>query len=114
MSSHCVKSVRIRSFSGPYFPAFKVNTERYEVSHRIQSQCVKIRTRKTQITYTFHAVSIFKDIMLHAQRLHNFDFFLLNCHALLEVLGHVFFGLKARPCVIFFKKMKIFFVLKLY
>ena len=25
----CVKSVRIRSFSGPYFPAFRLNTEKY-------------------------------------------------------------------------------------
>ena len=24
-----VKSVRIRSYSGPYFPAFRLNTERY-------------------------------------------------------------------------------------
>ena len=23
---HCVKSVRIRNFSGPYFPAFELNT----------------------------------------------------------------------------------------
>ena len=29
---HCVKSVRIRSFSGPYFFAFGLNTERYEVN----------------------------------------------------------------------------------
>ena len=28
---HCVKSVRIWSFSGPYFPAFGLNTERYGV-----------------------------------------------------------------------------------
>ena len=25
-SQHCVESVRIRSFSGPYFPAFGLNT----------------------------------------------------------------------------------------
>ena len=25
---HCVKSARIRSFSGPYFPAFRPNMER--------------------------------------------------------------------------------------
>ena len=24
---HCVKSVRIRSYSGPYFPAFGLNTQ---------------------------------------------------------------------------------------
>ena len=53
---HCVKSVRIRSFSGPYFPAFGLNTERYGVSLHIQSECGKIRTRKTPITDTFHAV----------------------------------------------------------
>ena len=29
---HCVKSVRIRSFFGPYFPAFELNMERYSVS----------------------------------------------------------------------------------
>ena len=28
---HCVKNVRIRSFSGPYFPAFVLNTDRYGV-----------------------------------------------------------------------------------
>ena len=29
--THCVKSVRIRSYSGPYFPALGLNTDRYEV-----------------------------------------------------------------------------------
>ena len=42
---HCVKSVRIWSFSGPYFAAFGLNTERYRISHRIQSN-----------TDTFYAV----------------------------------------------------------
>ena len=32
-----MKSVRIRSYSGPHFPAFGLNTERYGVSLRIQS-----------------------------------------------------------------------------
>ena len=31
-SKHCVKSVLIRSFSGSYFPAFRLNTEIYGVS----------------------------------------------------------------------------------
>ena len=31
---HCVKSVRIWSFSGPYFCAFGLNTKRYSVSLR--------------------------------------------------------------------------------
>ena len=34
-------SVRIRSYSGPYFPALGLNTERCEVSLRIQSKCGK-------------------------------------------------------------------------
>ena len=46
---HCVKSVFIRSYSGPDFPALRLNTERY-------SKCVKIRTRITPNTYTFYAV----------------------------------------------------------
>ena len=32
---HYVKSVRIRSYSDPHFPAFGLNTERYYVSLRI-------------------------------------------------------------------------------
>ena len=31
IEKHCVKSVLIRSYSGPYFPAFWLNTERYGV-----------------------------------------------------------------------------------
>ena len=31
-ATHCVKSMRIRSYSGPHFPAFGLNTERYGVS----------------------------------------------------------------------------------
>ena len=42
---HCEQSVRIRSYSDPYFPAFRLNTERYSVSLRIQSECGKIWTR---------------------------------------------------------------------
>ena len=32
---HCVKSVHIRSYSGLYFPAFGLNTDRYGISLRI-------------------------------------------------------------------------------
>ena len=58
---HRVKSVRIRSFSGPYFPAFGLNTERYGLSFRIQPECGKIQTRKTPNMNTFHAVKIDTD-----------------------------------------------------
>ena len=50
-----VNSVRIHCFSGPYFPAFGLNTEIYRVSLRIQSKCGKIRPIKTPTTDTFHA-----------------------------------------------------------
>ena len=53
--SHCVKSVYIQSYD--YFLAFGLNTKRYSVSLRIQSECRKIRTRTTSNTGTFYAVS---------------------------------------------------------
>ena len=56
--NHCVKSVRIWSYSGPYFPAFGLNTERYSISLCIQSECGKIRTRVTPNIVTFYAVNI--------------------------------------------------------
>ena len=52
----CVKSVRIRSYFGPDFPAFGLNTERYPVSFRIQSEYGNIRNRITPNTDTFYAV----------------------------------------------------------
>ena len=37
-------------FSGPYFPAFGLNTERLSVSLLIQSDCRKARTKKNSVT----------------------------------------------------------------
>ena len=56
--NHCVKSVRIRSYSGLHFPAFGLNTERDGVSLRIHSKCGKMRTRITPNTDTFYAVNL--------------------------------------------------------
>ena len=53
---HCVKTARIRSYSGPHFPAFALNTERYFTSLRIQSECGEMWTRITPNTDTFYAV----------------------------------------------------------
>ena len=53
---HCVKSVCIASFFGPYFPAFGLNTERQGVFLRIQSKRGKIRTRIILNTDSFHAM----------------------------------------------------------
>ena len=55
-----MKSASIQSFSGPYFPAFWQDAERYSVSLRIQSKCGKIRSRKTPNTDTFCAVKLVK------------------------------------------------------
>ena len=55
--NRCVKRVRIWRSSGPYFPAFGLNTERNDVSVRTQSECRKTWTKKTPNTNTFHAVN---------------------------------------------------------
>ena len=58
--THCVKSVRVRSFFGPYFLVFELNTERYGVSLFIQFKCRKIWTRKTPNTGTSLEVIILR------------------------------------------------------
>ena len=55
--NHCVKSVLIRSYSGPYFSGFGLNTERYSVSLRTQSECGKMWTRITPNMDTFNTVN---------------------------------------------------------
>ena len=52
----CVKNVRVWSYSGPYFPEFRLNTERYSVSLRIHSKSEKMRVKITPNTDTFCAV----------------------------------------------------------
>ena len=56
-SSQCAKSVRVRSYSGPHFPPFRLNMERYGVSLHIQSEFGILQTRITPTTDNFHAVS---------------------------------------------------------
>ena len=53
VSGGCVKSVSILSFSGPDFPLVGLNIKIYFVNLRIQSECGKIRTRKTPNRDTF-------------------------------------------------------------
>ena len=53
---------KYRVFSDPYFHAFGLNMERYEVSLRIQFECGKIRTRKNSVFGHFsHSVSYVVD-----------------------------------------------------
>ena len=54
---HCVKNVRIQSYSGPHFPAFGMSTGRYSVSLRIQSKFGKMRNRITPNKNIFHAAN---------------------------------------------------------
>ena len=63
--NHCVKSIRIWNYSGPYFPLFGLNTERYGVSLHIQSECGKMRTRITPNTDAFHAVIYMLQFILY-------------------------------------------------
>ena len=60
-----MESDRIWSYSGSHFPALGLNTERYEVSIRIQSECGKMRTRIIPNTDTFYAVIFLKFFVLH-------------------------------------------------
>ena len=55
---HCIKSARIRSYSGWNFPAFNLNTERYSVALHVQSEWGKMWTRIALNTDTFHAVLV--------------------------------------------------------
>ena len=52
-SYHCVKSVRIRTFSGPYFPALALNTERYGEILRISPNAGKYGQEKLRIRTIF-------------------------------------------------------------
>ena len=63
---HCAKSVRIQNYSGPHFPAFGLNTERYSVSLCIQSKCGKIRTRIILNADSFYTVMQFEETQSNA------------------------------------------------
>ena len=58
VNNFTAQSVCFWNFSGLHFPAFRLNIERYSASLRIQSECEKMRTRKTPNADTFYAVSI--------------------------------------------------------
>ena len=63
---YCVKIVRFRSYSGPYFPAFGLNTERYGVSPCIQSECGKIWTRNYSVFWTLFTQCLTLLLLLRA------------------------------------------------
>ena len=55
-SCHCVKSVRILSFSSLCFPALWLNRVIYSINLIIQLECWKIRAKKSPDTDNFYAV----------------------------------------------------------
>ena len=55
---HCVKSVCIRSYSGPHFPVFQLNLERYGLSLSIQFECREMQTRIAPNMGTFYTVLV--------------------------------------------------------
>ena len=64
--THCVKSLRIWIYSGPYFPAFGLNTERYGEPFIIQYKWRKTQTRITPNIDIFYAVTLLHTL-LHAK-----------------------------------------------
>ena len=59
-NQHCMKRVCILNYSGPHFPAFGMNRERYSISLCIQSYCGNMRTRITPNTDNFYALQEFQ------------------------------------------------------
>ena len=51
-------------FSGPYFPAFGLNTEIYSVNLRIQPNTRKYGPEKTPYLDTFHTVLVLRFIQI--------------------------------------------------
>ena len=60
VKNHCVKSVQVKRFSGPYFPVFGLNTKIYPVNLGIQSKYGKIRTRKSSVFGHFYHIEYFR------------------------------------------------------
>ena len=63
------KLSKCRVFSGPYFPAFRLNTETYSVSFSIQSKCGKIRKRRNSVFGHFHSVILVLSINVIVSKL---------------------------------------------
>ena len=71
---HCVKSVRIQSFSGQYFPAFGLNKERYSVSLRIHYKKLtfNIDMKLEMLTAAFcDALAKFKFVSINDNLIHH-------------------------------------------
>ena len=91
-----MRCVRILSHSGPYFPAFGLNTEKYSVSHRAHSKGRKMRTRITPYMDTFnsvisngHLLKVYPQAAIGQK--HQNEEFCRNCPALVFYASRLFF-----------------------
>ena len=65
-------------FSGPYFPIFRLNTERCGLSLRIQSECGKIRTRKNSVFGHFSRSDSNPTYIIYSNLFQNFKWILFT------------------------------------
>ena len=80
----------MRSFSGPYFPAFELNMKKYSIPLRIQSECGKIRIQKAPNTGTFRAVFIINLFFIYLLIYLIYSFIYFNFYFNLGVLSQPF------------------------
>ena len=96
-------ALRFQSYSVRYFPVFGLETKRYLVSLRFQSEYGKVRTRITPNRDTFHAVQVLmtevyeieaQHIMKNCffwvsfQNIGTLDFFSLSCYLIFRSLHY--------------------------
>ena len=98
--SHCVKNVRIRSYSGPHFPAFGLNTENTDQNNSEYGHfsCSvsndKKQRRKKQISFWILRTFLFTiSLCLHKSWIASTAFLLAtsNSHMLWQSLKHLNF-----------------------
>ena len=63
---HCIKSIRIRSYSDPYFSAFRLNMERYRVKYKIlqskyNNTAKLLFTDTDSLVYEIETDDVYKD-----------------------------------------------------
>ena len=93
---HCVKSARIRNFSGPYFPTFGLNTER----PRVSPYSVRMRENTAQKYSEYEHFSRSNKLPNKKTRYKRFLLKFLQIDAILKMLKvlekkhHVCFGSK--------------------
>ena len=75
INKHCVKSVRIRSFSGPYFPAFGLNGEILRISPCSAQMRESADQKKTPYLDTFHAVESCLEFTLNKDHIKSYHYF---------------------------------------